>query len=161
MCAGHLLLFGWVEAVTTGLVVVYLQRTEPQLLRPGAGVEGLDSKKPVGSRRAMLRRAVVFLCVMVILCPLGIYLPARYAAGSAWGEWSAREIGRVAGFVPAGLRAGSVWHAPMPDYALPGQGPAPLRVASASYVLSALAGAAAIFTTTLGLKKWLSRKELQ
>lgn len=32
MAAGHLLVFGWAEAIVTGLVVGYLLKTEPQLL---------------------------------------------------------------------------------------------------------------------------------
>lgn len=35
MCGQHLLLFGWVEAVVTALVVQYLQKHEPELLTGG------------------------------------------------------------------------------------------------------------------------------
>jgi cobalt/nickel transport system permease protein len=34
MAAEHLLLFGFIEAIITGLLVVYFQRTEPSLLEP-------------------------------------------------------------------------------------------------------------------------------
>ncbi len=37
MMLGHLMVFGWVEALATGLVIAYLQRMEPSLLRPAPG----------------------------------------------------------------------------------------------------------------------------
>jgi len=44
MAAEHLLLFGFVEAAVTGLVVAYLQRSEPALLASGlaAGAAGVE-----------------------------------------------------------------------------------------------------------------------
>jgi cobalt/nickel transport system permease protein len=38
MAGEHLLLFGWVEAIVTGLVVAYLQRHAPDLIPARAGV---------------------------------------------------------------------------------------------------------------------------
>jgi cobalt/nickel transport system permease protein len=39
MAAEHLLLFGWVEAIVTGLVIAYLQRHAPDLIPVRAGAE--------------------------------------------------------------------------------------------------------------------------
>jgi len=45
MAVEHLLVFGFVEAVVTGLVVAYLQRTEPSLLRtPSAATAHADGQ---------------------------------------------------------------------------------------------------------------------
>jgi len=35
MCSGHLLVFGWVEAIVTALVIKYLQKQDPALLSVG------------------------------------------------------------------------------------------------------------------------------
>ncbi len=57
MTLSHLLIFGWVEAAVTGLVVAHLQRTAPDLL-PGAATEGATARSfaPVpprpGTRRS-------------------------------------------------------------------------------------------------------------
>lgn len=64
------------------------------------------------------------VAVLALLSPLGIALPALFGAGGAWGEWSGEEIGRLIGFVPEGMkRLAERWTAPLPDYALPQQGP--------------------------------------
>jgi hypothetical protein len=45
------------------------------------------------------------------------------------------------GYVPSGMeKLASLWQAPIPDYALPGQDDAPLSRRSLSYILSALLG---------------------
>lgn len=140
MAIEHLLVFGFVEAIVTGLVVAYVQRTEPSML----------AAKPVSPTR----RIAILLAVLVLLSPLGLYLPAKFGAGSAWGEWSADEIGKIAGYVPSQLsRLGSIWRAPMPDYALgSGEGQS-LRALSVAYVVSGLVGAALVVLFVLLFRK--------
>lgn len=46
MLAGHLLLFGPVEAVITGLVIAYIQRVNAALLAPAAGVRQPEVEAP-------------------------------------------------------------------------------------------------------------------
>ena len=119
MAAGHLLVFGFVEAAVTGLVVAYVQRTDPTLLPCAAGASGSDETERTG--RPFPARLMAGMAALIVLTPLGLYLPARFSAGSAWGEWSSAEIGKLIGYVPEGMRrAGSMWQAPMPDYALRG-----------------------------------------
>lgn len=145
MAVEHLLVFGFVEAIVTGLVVAYVQRAEPDMLVVG------DSSS--------IRKLALGIAVLILLSPLGLYLPAKFAAGSAWGEWSAEEIGKMAGYVPKGLeKLGSVWKAPMPDYALHGQESAPFWAASITYILSAVVGIAVLAAVTMGLRKVFSRK---
>lgn len=154
MAVEHLLVFGVVEAAVTGLVVGYIQRTDPSLIQAKTG----GGEAPAQSRLAT--RLALGLVALVLLSPLGLYLPAKFAAGSAWGEWSAEEIGKLAGFVPRGLeRLGSVWHAPLSDYAFPGQESASIGALSAAYVVSGLLGVAIVAAIALLLRRALARKE--
>lgn len=142
MAVEHLLVFGFVEAIVTGLVVAYVQRTEPSLIWVKAGP----------AAPAFIRRAAIGLAALALLAPLGIYLPAKLNAGSAWGEWGADEIEKIAGYVPSGLeRLGSIWSAPMPDYAFGEE--QSLGALSVAYVASALVGTALIALTVFLLRK--------
>jgi cobalt/nickel transport system permease protein len=149
MTIEHLLLFGFVEAIVTGLVVAYVQRTEPSLIRVKArakdsvGAPSSESKTRWSESFAptVVRRAAIALAVLVVLAPLGLYLPARFGAGSAWGEWSADEIAKLSGYVPSQLaRVGSIWHAPLPDYAFGSGEEGSLGAQSIAYIVSALVG---------------------
>ena len=100
------------------------------------------------------------LLALVLFSPLGLILPAKLAAGSAWGEWSADEIEQLVGYLPSGLsRLADLWYAPMPDYAFRGQEQAPLPALSFSYVISGLLGVAAVIALALLLGKVLARRE--
>ena len=107
-----------------------------------------------------VKRLCIGMLVFAVLSPLGLLLPAKLGAGSAWGEWSADEVKELVGYVPQGLqRLGGLWKAPLPDYAMPGQEEAPLRVLSLSYILSALVGGAAVVGVTLLIGRSLARRE--
>jgi len=148
----HLLLFGFVEAAVTGLTLAWLQRADPSLLPVSSG-DGAPSKS------FPLWRLGGGLAGLVLLAPLGLYLPARLGAGSAWGEWSAREVARLAGFMPEGLRRlGEIWPAPLPDYASPAAG-AGLPALSLWYVLSAALGCLLLVGSLWGVRRWLARPE--
>ena len=83
----------------------------------------------------------VGIIVLIILSPLGIYLPEAFRAGSAWGEWGAEEIKELAGYVPQGLaRLSEIWSAPIPDYLFKGWENANLGGQSAGYIASAIIG---------------------
>lgn len=154
MCGEHLLVFGFVEAIVTGLVVAYLQRVEPALLQ-GEVV----SPKATG-RLSPAARIGLVVCALVVMSPLGLYLTARFGAGSAWGEWSSREITRLTGYTPAGLgRLESTWKAPAPDYTLPGKEKAPLGTKSAIYVVAGVIGAAAVVLLSFGLRMLIWRRK--
>jgi cobalt/nickel transport protein len=75
------------------------------------------------------------LVALIILAPLGLL-----AVGETFGEWSNEEIEEKLGFVPPGLEElSSLWSAPMPDYALTGQGDS-MSAAAMTYILSAVIG---------------------
>ena len=102
------------------------------------------------------KRLWIVLIVLALLSPLGLIIPARFGAGSAWGEWSAEELRRIAGCVPSHLgRLSTLWRAPVPDYALPGQE----RALCGSYILSALLGAAVVCAAALLIGRMLRRKD--
>jgi hypothetical protein len=95
-----------------------------------------------------------------VLSPLGLILPAKLGAGSAWGEWSGEEIEKLVGYLPPGMaRLADLWKAPMPDYALTGQGSAPLGALSLSYILSGVIGVIVVALLAILLGKALAHRE--
>lgn len=144
MMLEHLLVFGVVEALATGLVVAYIRRSEPALLEAAAPMSPI------------VRRLVGGIVVLAFLCPLGLWLPAKFGAGDAWGEWGVEDLAAKVGFTPSQMsHLASLWHAPMPDYALPGQEDAPLSHQSLAYILSAFVGIAILGIIVWSLRKWL------
>jgi cobalt/nickel transport system permease protein len=126
MLASHLLIAGPLEALFTAGVFAFLARTSPELLRASAG-ERLSARWLWG-----------VVGVLVLAVPLGLV-----ATGTAWGEWSAGELGKKLGYVPTGLaRFGDWWKGLLPGYALPGGSGGGLAVAV--YVFSAVLGVAAL-----------------
>ena len=96
----------------------------------------------------------IALAALVVLTPLGLILPAKFGAGSAWGEWSGEEIKKLIGYVPKGMaRLSGLWHAPLPDYGTPAQPGNPV-----GYVLSAVIGVAVVIGVSLLVGRLLARK---
>jgi hypothetical protein len=93
------------------------------------------------------------LLVLALLTPLGLL-----ASGTAWGEWGADEIEKVAGFVPVGLaKLSGLWKAILPDYAIPGwEG---FMKSAVGYIISALVGIGLIVGMSLVLGKLLAHPE--
>ncbi len=163
MMLGHLTFAGLAELFVSGGVVAYLQRTNPALLgwkpsgqtdpgiRPTASSTGWKATRPLWIRLALL----------MLLTPLGIL-----AAGTAWGEWAARDfhdpqirqqITAASGDVapplqqPQGLaRLSSLWSAPFPQYAPPF-----VRHPAFGYVMSAIFGSGIILGSFL-LLSWIA-----
>ena len=96
--------------------------------------------------------------ILALLSPLGVILPRWLGTGGAWGEWSADEIERILGFIPAGMkRLTDLWKAPLPDYAVPGQGKG-LLGESVGYILTGFIGIALTAGVMYVLAKLLARK---
>ena len=158
MMVGHLTFAGLAELIVGGGVVAYLQRTNPALLgqrsagsiEAGAPPSGWKTTRPLWIRLALL----------MLLTPLGIL-----AAGTAWGEWGAKDFsdpqmrqqmtaasGRVAppSEEPRGLaQLSSLWSAPFPQYAPPF-----VRHPAFGYVMSATFGCGLILGFFL-LMSWI------
>src|SRR5665213_341577 len=141
MMIGHLTIAGLAELVISAGVVAYLQRAEPGMLRttaPGARTEE-DVSHPA------LKPLWTALALMMILTPIGIL-----AAGTAWGEWTPRELAHAA----LGLQhLAPFWTAPMPRYA-----PLFLRSPSFGYMLSAMVGTGLIILVFLAVGRAAGRR---
>ncbi len=107
MAFAHLLVAGPVEAVISGLVVAYLQKTNPVLL----------DLQVTGGQPPRWKKLAVGLIALILLSPLGLL-----AQGTAWGEWGASEVKARLGYVPAGMARFSDYWQPLlaPDYGLQG-----------------------------------------
>ncbi len=125
MMMGHLLIAGPVEALATGLVFAFLQRTHSSLIKADA-----PAKKE--GKIWLLWGA---LGMLALVTPIGLL-----ASGTAWGEWGIEELKHLGlGSIPGGLeRFTNWWPAPLPDYGLPRMG------AVIGYILSAFIGIALV-----------------
>jgi cobalt/nickel transport protein len=98
------------------------------------------------------------LCLLILLSPLGLILPEKFNTRAAWGEWSAKELKSMLGYVPEKLeQLEGIWKAIFPDYGMAGM-KKPWQ-AKLAYVLSGIIGVSAIVAICFGLGKWLSVPE--
>lgn len=146
MMIAHLTIAGAAEAVLTGAIVGWLQRSQPELLAASAA----PGRRPPF-------RLWAGLGALMMATPLGLI-----AGGLAWGEWGAADFadpvthqaivqgsgGAAApGVAPSGLaRLADLWQAPMPGYA-----PAFLQNPAFAYVASACIGTGLIILVFSGL----------
>jgi cobalt/nickel transport system permease protein len=123
MLIPHLAVAGVVEAGFTAGIVAFLRRVSPGTLHRGA--------------QTRIRPIYAIIVALICLSPLGLL-----ASGTAWGEWDAQEIARVAsggkalGYIPQGMKNGLQFKALLPDYSVAG------LPDYFGYVLAAIAGAA-------------------
>jgi len=140
MLIGHLTIAGAVEAIATGLVVSWMQRTNPELLETFSG-----AKLPA-TTRALPRWAWGGLLALIVLTPIGLLAP-----GTAWGEWGRKELEQLGlGYIPVGFDQWSnLWRAPLPDYDIPA-----LNNPTVGYIVSAVFGVAIVLIAIFALA-WL------
>ncbi len=140
MMLGHLTIAGAVEALATGLVVAWMQRTNPELLEPFGRAE------PRAAIVGLPRWAWIVLIALIVLTPMGLLAP-----GTAWGEWGRDELEQLGlGYIPTGFdQWSSLWSAPIPDYDIPA-----LNNPTLAYIVSAVFGVAIVFSAILILG-WL------
>jgi cobalt/nickel transport system permease protein len=139
MLIGHLLVAGPIEAIVTGGVFAYLQRSRSSLIKA-------DSPAKREGKLWVLWGA---LGVIALATPIGLL-----ASGTAWGEWGIDELNTMGlGFIPQGLeKLAEWWPAPLPDYGFPRMG------AVIGYILSAVIGIVLIAVLFWIFGRWLSRK---
>ena len=107
----------------------------------------------------IIKKLCIGLGILIILSPIGLILPDRFKAGSAWGEWGSDEMKELVGYIPQGLeKLGSLWNAPMPDYAFKGWEEKGLGHLSFSYIVSAVVGIALIAIVIFLIGKLLVKK---
>jgi cobalt/nickel transport system permease protein len=135
MLIGHLTVAGVVEAAATGLVIAWLQRSNPQLLQTFAGASAATSRT--------VRLAWGTLIVLMVLTPIGLVAP-----GTAWGEWSRDKLHQLGlGYVPAGFdRFAGLWSAPLLGYDIP-----MLNNPTVTYIISAVVGVALVVVVLFAL----------
>jgi cobalt/nickel transport protein len=99
------------------------------------------------------------LLVLILLSPLGLFLPEHFKAGSAWGEWGLKETKELVGYIPQGLeKLASLWNAPIPDYAFKGWQDKGLPHLSLAYIISAIVGICLTVILILLIGKFLVKK---
>ena len=99
------------------------------------------------------------LLMMAFLSPLGVYLPKRFNAEEAWGEWGTEAIEKMLGYVPEGMKKmADIWKAPIADYNFSREGAA-LSTQMYSYVISALIGIIVVAALIYVISKLFVRKE--
>ncbi len=99
------------------------------------------------------------LGILAVISPLGLYLPEKFKAGAAWGEWGPDEIGEILGYIPAGLeKVSSLWNALIPDYAFKGWEKMGMGHLSVAYIFSALIGVLLCAGISLLLGRFLAGK---
>jgi cobalt/nickel transport system permease protein len=161
MLIGHLTLAGLAEAMISGGVVAYLQKSDPGLLQASAlgsaQEDGQAEPAAAPSGWRPTRALWVGVALLMIASPLGLL-----ATGMAWGEWGVddfqdtavrTQIARASAnvdppaAVPQGLaRLARLWTAPMPDYAPPF-----MHRPAFGYIMSACVGGGLILLAVLGL----------
>ncbi len=166
MMIGHLAFAGLAELVISGSVVAYLQRANPALLRetaPGAPCAGAESSGYASTAGwSAVRSLWAGIALLMVLTPLGIL-----AAGTAWGEWSARTFSDPAArqkiaaasrhipppaHAPRGLaRLSTLWTAPFPGYF-----PSFIHQRAFGYLMSGIFGAGIILMIFL-IASWVFR----
>jgi cobalt/nickel transport system permease protein len=163
MMIGHLTVAGLAEALISGGIVAYLQKSDPDLLqrsatRPLAVGENEAAERPVPVWQAT-RALWAGVAALMIISPLGLL-----AAGIAWGEWGLQDFRDGAGRaqialasrnvappaeIPQGMaRLAEIWTAPIPDYA-----PAFMHHEVFGYVMSAMVGTGLILLTLLAASR--------
>ena len=99
------------------------------------------------------------LLALIVLSALGLIIPDRFHAGSAWGEWGSDEMTKLVGYVPKGLeKLSSLWTAPMPDYAFKGWESKGMAHLNFAYIISAILGIAVISAGVYLIGKLLTKK---
>ncbi|MEJ5266033.1 MAG: PDGLE domain-containing protein [Bacteroidales bacterium] len=107
----------------------------------------------------MEKKYWIFLVVLAVLSPLGIFLPNWFNAGDAWGEWSVDVVKQHVGYEPAKMKTtADVYSAPVPDYNFFDED-APITRQVVAYIVSAFIGIGIILLLTFGLQKITKAKD--
>ncbi|MBX7243966.1 MAG: cobalt transporter CbiM [Candidatus Sumerlaeaceae bacterium] len=151
MVISHLLV-GIMEGAVTGFAILALARNR----------SAISTDMQLAPRPGLYKswRFWVSAAVVVLLVPVGIFLPHYFGAGDAWGEWSPEDLAKEARMAepPAGLaKNADLWNPPVPDYAFsPTESKA---VESVQYIVAAIAGVILISLVFLLLGR-LQRRRL-
>jgi len=151
MLFAHATLAGPLEAMVTGFVVKYLQKSNPAMLRIYPPQKAAtENSQVIGG----IKKYWYALIVLIIFAPLGLL-----AQGTAYGEWSGNELKSKLGFIPEGMaRFGDRWKAMLPDYSITGFHSNFLK-SSLGYIFCAIIALAIILTITAIISLLQKRKD--
>lgn len=100
------------------------------------------------------RKLWVFLFILIIMTPLGLWLPGLLGAGGAWGEWAPDELKKIVGYIPRGLEGlQNIWKAPLRDYEIGAWSP------TLGYIVSGFLGVLIAVLAGYALGRVLTRKQ--
>jgi cobalt/nickel transport protein len=118
----------------------------------------LLSGKEVRIKMSKLQKKILFLLILLcLITPVGILLPMFFNAGDAWGEWSARTVKDLIGYVPQGLeKYSAVWKAPLTDYTM-NNGDTSVVHQSGYYLVSGIIGATVTYIVMLLISRLIIR----
>jgi cobalt/nickel transport system permease protein len=148
MLIPHMLIFGFVDAAATGLLVSYAMRSDQSILATSmaSSIPNLnDGMKGGGTliatlqsptqKRSIFSRAWILIVVLIVLAPLGLL-----AQGTAFAEWSSSDLEIIFGMAPpAGLTSlENIYNAPFKGYSITGA--TTFTQLSLAYVLAAIIG---------------------
>jgi len=153
MLFAHLTLAGPVEAGVTGLVVKYLQKSNPAMLEiyPPHKLPTEKSHVIVSTKK----KYWYALIVLIIFAPLGLL-----AQGTAFGELSSAKLKSKIGYIPQGLaKFGGKWKALLPGYSIPGYGTTFFK-SSLGYIFCAIVALAIILIITTIIGLFIKRKNI-
>ena len=106
MLGAHLLVAGWVEAFFTVVIYRFVKQVAPAELYTPSTV----------NTTSFVKKIRWVLLALIVLSPLGLL-----ANGTAFGEWSAEELGSLLhGKVPTGIKNGFSFEALFSGYTIPG-----------------------------------------
>jgi hypothetical protein len=106
-----------------------------------------------------LKKLIIGLLILMVLSPIGLFLPELFHAGDAWGEWSTETVKEDVGYVPEGMeKDAETYKAPLPDYSN-GNNKNSLASNSLYYIFSGFVGIGIIGLATFALYKAVKRNE--
>jgi len=148
----HLLIVGPLEAIVTAMAVGYVQRANLVVLPTAAPQPARVARAGRDGGRRWLWITAAILLLLVVASPLG-----SLASGTAWGEWSAKDLHSTLGYVPQGVESVSgLWTGVLSDYNIPGWDSDVLN--RLGYLISALVGVVVVGVVSLVFGKVLGAK---
>jgi len=140
MLFAHLTLAGPLEGMVTGLVVRYMQKSNPAMLQIYPPQKSSTEKlKIIGG----IKKYWYVLISLIIFAPIGLL-----AKGTAYGEWSGNDLKLKLGYIPEGMtKLSDKWKSFMPHYSIPGFGSTFFK-SSLGYIFCAIVALTIILAIT-------------
>jgi len=108
----------------------------------------------------LYRKLWIGLGVLALISPLGLFLPAYFKSGSAWGEWRNDEMQKLIGYLPQGLaKFARLWQAPFSGYAIKDWEGKGSLASGPAYIISAVLGILLVGLLVFAVGKFFTKKE--